>query len=126
MENLKVTAPNFTEEEIKSRVAQLGCSDTINKLEDGYDTVISENSDNLSGGQRQIIGILQGLMQVTPIVMIDEPFNMIDTQKTRALFNSILDACKGSTLIIVTHDIEHAKMLDRVIKLCWAPFVFQM
>lgn len=117
MENLKITAPHLTEIEIKERVTELGCSDTINKLENGYDTVVSEHSSNLSGGQRQVIGLLQGLLQVTPIVMIDEPFNMIDAQKTKALFDCIFKACQDSTLIVVTHDMEHARMFDRIIKI---------
>lgn len=86
----------------------------IEKLPYGIDTYINENESNLSGGEKQKIGILRTLIKEADILIMDEPANSLDREQRRIL-DQILEYSSIKIKIIITHDIEEIRMFQRVV-----------
>jgi putative ABC transport system ATP-binding protein len=75
--------------------------------------------DQLSGGQRQRVGLARALAHRPALILADEPTGELDSDSSKTAIDLLLSAQKalGATLIVVTHDIEVARRLDRVVQL---------
>lgn len=113
--NLRIGRPHATDEEIQRVAAQVGLSDLIESLPQGYDTPMLETGLRFSGGERQRIALARVLLRETPVVIFDEPTVGLDPVTERALMRTILDSMQGKTMIWVTHHLMGAERMDEVI-----------
>jgi ATP-binding cassette, subfamily C, bacterial LapB len=98
------------------RVAQIsGTHDFMGRLANGYDLILSDRGESLSGGQRQSIAIARALAGRPKIVLLDEPSSAMDNQTEQALIQRLEDELKDRTVILVTHRLPLLKMVTRVI-----------
>jgi ABC-type multidrug transport system fused ATPase/permease subunit len=88
----------------------------FSKLENGLDTKLFVNGSNVSGGQKQIISVLRALLKNTPIVILDEPTVGLD-EKTKGSFLDVIKSIKNKTIIIITHDKDIIKHVDKMYEL---------
>lgn len=95
--------------------ARCACAhDFIEKLPDGYDTVIGENGISLSGGQRQRIAIARALIRRPKIIILDEATSALD-QETEQCINSFLsEISRDTTLIVLSHRMSIIRQMDKV------------
>src|SRR5690606_40292363 len=82
---------------------------------DGYDMVIGERGESISGGQRQSIAIARALINNPSIVLLDEPSSNMDNQSETALKSRLKEACQDKTVIVVTHRTAMLSLIDRLI-----------
>jgi ATP-binding cassette subfamily C protein CydC len=113
--NLRIGRPHATDEEIQRVAMQVGLSDLIESLPQGYHTPMLETGLRFSGGERQRIALARVLLRETPVVIFDEPTVGLDPVTERALMRTILDSMQGKTMIWVTHHLMGAERMDEVI-----------
>ena len=115
--NLTLGNPNAIDEEIIKACKIAECYDFImNKLENGFDTQISQSGLNLSGGQRQRIAIDRALIQNPKILILDDSFSALDRITTNKVKEN-LKSLTGMTKIIISQKIAALEECDRIIVL---------
>ncbi|MBI1215610.1 MAG: type I secretion system permease/ATPase [Alphaproteobacteria bacterium] len=114
-ENIVMGRPRATDEEVL-RVAELaGVHDFIRHKPMGYDTPVGERGEGLSGGQRQAVALARTLLMDTPVLIMDEPTNSMDSTTEARVLQNIAADTQERTVIIVTHKPALLQLVTRVI-----------
>jgi ATP-binding cassette subfamily C protein LapB len=116
-ENIMLGRSEFGEDELLRASAVSGTHDFIGRTANGYDLVLADRGDGLSGGQRQSIGIARALVGSPPILVFDEPTSAMDAQTEAALIERLRIEAKGRTMLLVTHRPSLLALVDRIILL---------
>ena len=116
-ENIAYGKVDATSQEIIRAAQAANAHEFINKLEDGYDTVIGERGGTLSGGQRQRIAIARAFVRSAPILVLDEPMTGLDIESEMAVRDALQRLMRGKTCLLITHDLLSAAAADRVLML---------
>lgn len=91
--------------------------DFVLKLPDGYDTVINDRGNNISGGEKQKISLLRSLLKYSNILLLDEPTTALDQKSTKQLKSYLSTIKENKIIVIVTHDKEIVDIADYVYEL---------
>jgi len=94
---------------------RVGIHDLIVKLSKEYDTILSENAGNLSGGQKRILSLAKTLLTGSEILLFDEVTSSLDPGTTKEIIKVLKDLKKDHTIIIITHKEEMMKIADELI-----------
>lgn len=114
-ENLLIGNPDADDEELM-RVSKIaGVDEIASNLPDGYETVLAERGQQLSGGQRQAICIARAFMGDPRIIIMDEPSSAMDTGSEQKLLLDLKERLKEKTLILITHRGTLLSLVDRVV-----------
>lgn len=101
--NIKVAKENATREEVQQACKKASIHDFIESLPNGYDTMLAELGDSISGGERQRIGLARAFLHNGNIILLDEPTSNIDSLNESVILNSIKNESEGKTIILVSH-----------------------
>ena len=101
--NIKVAKENATREEVQQACKKASIHDFIESLPNGYDTMLAELGDSISGGERQRIGLARAFLHNGNIILLDEPTSNIDSLNESVIINSIKNESEGKTIILVSH-----------------------
>ena len=104
----------YSDEELVKALKDVMLFDDIMEL-GGLDYQIGHNGENLSGGQRQKLGIARMLLSDSEYVMLDEATSALDPEATAAIQKKIDEKCQGKTLIVVAHDLSTIENADKVL-----------
>jgi ATP-binding cassette subfamily B protein len=104
-------------DKVKKAAAQAEISDMIEKLDDGYLTMVGEGGLMLSGGQRQRIGIARALYKQSSVLIFDEATSALDSMTEKKIMNTISNLDKNLTIFIIAHRITTLKDCDQIIDL---------
>ena len=102
-ENIAITNPDASDEEIVAAATLAGVHEYVIDLPDGYGTEIGESGSRLSGGQRQRIAIARALLLDPPILLLDEVSGNLDMQAEIALRDTLSELARDHTIVVVTH-----------------------
>ena len=102
-ENIAITNPEASDEEIVRAATLAGVHEYVIDLSDGYATEIGEAGSRLSGGQRQRIAIARALLPDPPILLLDEVSGNLDMQAEIALRDTLSELARDHTIVVVTH-----------------------
>jgi ATP-binding cassette subfamily B protein len=114
-DNIKIGDPNAAREQIIAAAEAAQCREFIERLPDGYDTVIGAKNIHLSGGERQRIVIARAILKNAPIIVLDEATAFADPeneQKIQAAFGELM---KGKTTIIIAHRLSTVRGADKIL-----------
>ena len=92
-----------------------GIDKFIKTLPKGYDTIIDENSHNISGGQKRLLSLTRTLLKDAKILIFDEATSSLDTDKIQNVINILNELKKNHTVIVITHKEEIENIADEVI-----------
>jgi ATP-binding cassette subfamily C protein LapB len=113
--NLTLGAP-FAEDDHMLEVARIaGIEDFAASHPDGYDMMIGERGDSLSGGQRQSVAVARALINDPSILLLDEPSSNMDNQSEAALKRRLKEAAVSKTMVLITHRTALLELVDRLI-----------
>lgn len=105
----------FTREEIEKAAELAYASDFINKMEQGFDTMIGENGASLSGGQRQRIAIARALLQNASVLILDEATSALDTESEKAIQSALDELQKDKTVLVIAHRLSTIESADQIL-----------
>lgn len=116
-ENIAYGNENATLDDVK-RVAKLAqIDDFIEKLPNGYNTIISGNGDNISKGQKQLINIARAMLIDAKMLILDEATSNIDSKTEIQIQNALLEIMKGKTCFIIAHRLSTIKNANQILEL---------
>lgn len=116
-ENIAYGRPEAKREEIEAAARAANADKFIERLPEGYDTIIGERGATLSGGERQRISIARALLKNAPILILDEPTSALDAQTEALLLEALERLMKGRTTFIIAHRLSTIRKADRIIVL---------
>jgi ABC-type multidrug transport system fused ATPase/permease subunit len=114
-ENIAYGKLDATMDEIVAAAKLAMAHDFIEKLEDGYETVIGERGDTLSGGEQRRIAIARAIVRNAPILILDEPMAGLDVESEAKVREALAHLMAGKTCLLITHDLHAANDADHVI-----------
>lgn len=113
--NISMGRPNATEEEVIEAAKKARCYDFIMALPDGFQTVVGEGGETLSGGEKQRISIARCILKDAPIVILDEATASVDSDNERYIQQAITELCKGKTLLVIAHRLNTIRNADKIL-----------
>ena len=116
-ENVAYGKPGATMEEIREACSKAHCDHFIRTLPEGYETELSEDFCNLSGGQKQLLTIARAILADKPIMILDEATSNVDT-RTEVLIQSAMDRLMaGKTSFVIAHRLSTIVSADLILVL---------
>ena len=116
-DNIAIGAPYADDAAIVAAAEAAGLTEFVNRHPDGFDMMIGERGDSLSGGQRQGVAIARAFLMDPPILLLDEPTSSMDFSSENAFKQRLREMAAYKTMIIVTHRNSLLELANRVIVL---------
>lgn len=125
MENIRYGRPEATDDEVIDAAKLANADGFINRLPNGYDTVLTENGTQLSQGQRQLLAIARAAVADAPVMILDEATSSIDTRTEKIIQDGMDKLMEGRTVLVIAHRLstvrnskaiivlEHGKIIER-------------
>ena len=117
LDNLRYGHLDATREECIEACKKTGAHEFIEKLPEQYDTVLRSGGENLSQGQRQLLGISRALLENKPVLILDEATSSIDTKTENVVQKAMYVLMEGRTVFIIAHRLSTISNSDRIIVL---------
>lgn len=114
-ENIAYGAPNASDEEIIAAAKAAHAHSFIKRLPDGYNTILTENGDNISEGQRQLLAIARVMLKKPPMLILDEATSNIDTRTEIRIQKAFSHLMEGRTSFIVAHRLSTIQNADVIL-----------
>ena len=113
--NIRLGKADASEEEIIMAAKAARCHEFIQALSDGYDTVIGEGGDTLSGGEKQRISIARAILKDAPVIILDEATASIDPENEHLIQGAITELTRGKTVISIAHRLATIENADQIL-----------
>ena len=117
LNNIRIGKKEATDAEVFQAARLARCDELIEKMPDGYATLIGENGNTLSGGERQRISIARALLKDALIVLLDEATASLDPENEVLIQEAISELVKGRTVIVIAHRLKTTTGADQIIVL---------
>lgn len=114
-DNLRYGKEDATQEEIEHAASVAQASDFISEMENGYDSVIAQGGNNVSGGQKQRLSIARALVRRPEIYVFDDSFSALDFKTDSRLRAALKDETSNSTVILVAQRVSTVRDADRIL-----------
>lgn len=111
-QNIAYGKPDATRNEIIRAAELANASEFIDRMPEGYNTIVGERGMTLSGGQRQRIAIARAIIRNTPILILDEPTSDLDAGSEKLVYEALDRLMKGKTVITIAHRLSTIRSAD--------------
>lgn len=116
-ENIRLGKKDATDEEVLAAARAARCDEFVERLPNGYDTMIGENGSRLSGGERQRISIARALLKNAPIVLLDEATASLDVENETQVQAALSELLQGKTVLVIAHRMRTVDNADKIVVL---------
>ena len=113
--NISMGRPDATREEVMEAAKKARCYDFIMALPDGFETMVGEGGETLSGGEKQRISIARCILKDAPIVILDEATASVDADNESYIQEAINELCRGKTLLVIAHRLNTIRGADQIL-----------
>jgi ATP-binding cassette subfamily B protein len=117
LDNLRYGKPDASDSEIFRAAEQARCTDFIERLPQGFETIVGERGLKLSGGERQRLAIARAFLCDAPIILLDEATSALDTESEQAIQAALTRLFRGRTVIAIAHRLSTLNAFDRIVVL---------
>ncbi|MBP5668176.1 MAG: ATP-binding cassette domain-containing protein, partial [Salinivirgaceae bacterium] len=114
LDNIKMAKPTATDAEVADVLQRAQCTDIINRLPDGVNTVIGSRGTYLSGGEQQRIAIARVMLRNAPILILDEATAFADPENEEKVLRAFNEMSKGKTVIKIAHRLSTVVDADAI------------
>ena len=114
-DNIALGAPHADDEAILRAARIAGVDDFVRRHPRGYDLMVGERGEGLSGGQRQAVALARALVNDPPILILDEPTSGIDVGTEKIFLANVSKTLRGKTLVLITHRASLLPLAERII-----------
>lgn len=115
MENIRLGKKNASDQEVIRAAKLAQCDEFVDKLSEGYHTVIGENGERLSGGERQRISIARAILKDAPIILLDEATASLDVENETKIQKALSQLVKNKTVLIIAHRMRTVSGADKIV-----------
>lgn len=115
--NILMSKPEATHEELVQAAKIANAYEFIEKLEDGFDTNVGDSGNKLSGGQKQRISIARAVLKNPPFLILDEATSALDTESERLVQDAINKLMKNRTSLVIAHRLSTIRHADKIVVL---------
>ena len=112
--NIRYANKNASLDEVKRACKFSAAEEFVNKLQNGYDTIVGENGVRLSGGQKQRISIARAILKEAPIILLDEATSSLDADSEEIVQNAIKNLTKNKTTLVIAHRLSTIHNADKI------------
>ena len=112
--NIRYANKNASLDEVKRACKFSAAEEFVNKLQNGYDTIVGENGVRLSGGQKQRISIARAILKEAPIILLDEATSSLDADSEEVVQNAIKNLTKNKTTLVIAHRLSTIHNADKI------------
>ena len=116
-DNIAFGRPGASDEEIAAAAVTANADEFIQRLPEGYETLVAERGTTLSGGQKQRIAIARAILRDAPILVLDEPTTGLDSVAEQTVMEALERAVAGRTTLIIAHRMTTVRLADRIVVL---------
>ncbi len=116
-QNIALAWPQAERAQIEAAARRAGLGALIDRRPEGLDTLLNERGGGLSGGERRKLALARAFLKPAPILLLDEPTANLDDESAEALLPLILEAARGRTTLIATHDVRLIRIAGQVLTL---------
>lgn len=117
LNNLLVAKLDATLDEVKEACKKASIDSFIESLPDGYNTLISNESENISAGEKQRLGLARAFLSNASLILLDEPTSNVDSLNEGIILKSLKEESKDHAIILVSHRLSSLSICDRIITL---------
>ena len=114
-ENLKLGNPLATEEQMIEACKKAHCHDLILSLENGYDTILSNDSNTLSKGQKQLLSIARAIITDSKLIVFDEATSSVDIRTEKLIHLAMKNLFKERTVVMIAHNLSTIRNADNIL-----------
>lgn len=116
-ENLRLARPDASDDDLRAVLTTARLIDWVESLPRGLDTIVGESGGQVSGGQRQRLGLARALLADPPIMVLDEPTEGLDPDTADELVDDLLASTRGRSTVLVTHRLDGLDEVDEIVVL---------
>ncbi len=113
--NIRMSKPEATDEEIEQAAKIANAHDFISEFEDGYETNVGDGGGKLSGGQKQRISIARAVLKNPPVLILDEATSALDTESERLVQTAINRLMDNRTSLVIAHRLSTIQHVDKIV-----------
>ncbi len=117
MENIRIGRRDATDEEVIEAGKMAQCLPFVEKLADGWNTMIGENGCELSGGERQRISIARAFLKNSPIILLDEATASLDAENETEIQKALSKLIRNKTVLVIAHRMRTVENADKIVVL---------
>jgi ATP-binding cassette subfamily B protein len=114
-DNIAIAKPSATFEEIVAAAQLAGADEFVERLPQGYDTILEENASNLSGGQKQRLSIARSLLLKPRVLILDEAASALDPESEAIFIKNLSKMAAGRTVIMISHRLSTLVNADAIL-----------
>lgn len=114
-ENILFGRQGATEQEMIAAAKRARCHDFIMALPDGYDTLVGEGGNTLSGGEKQRISIARAILKNAPLLLLDEPTASLDARNEVLIQRAISELVQGRTVVMIAHRLKTVQNAHQIL-----------
>lgn len=115
--NIRIGREGASDEEVAEAARTAHCLEFIEKLPQGFDTMLGENGASLSGGERQRLSIARALLKDAPVVLLDEATASLDPENETLIQRAVGTLCAGKTVVVIAHRMRTVANADKIVVL---------
>lgn len=116
-DNIRYGRLGATDDDVVKAAKQANAHEFIEKLPEGYKTLVGERGTKLSGGQRQRVAIARAILSDAPILVLDEATSALDSESEKLIQDALKKLMKGRTTLVVAHRLSTIQTMDRIVVL---------
>jgi subfamily B ATP-binding cassette protein MsbA len=115
--NIRYGKPKAKDEEVRAAARNALAEEFIERMPQGYDTIIGERGVKMSGGQRQRLAIARALLKYAPILILDEATSHLDTESEILVQRALQILMSNRTVIVIAHRLSTIRRADKIVVL---------